>query len=297
MHAHWAVWRLGQRFPSDTLARIRSAIPAASVGLRCALVTQFAMLPETEGIVPAACELLEGFDKFAASEPAPFLLFATVECLRVVGRDSEAGELLARYEPMLPERGRKSLREMIESPEWHLSQGVRELEHLDIEDICVRGAMLDVAGEDAEEEEPAPEPPPVKPGRNDPCWCGSGKKYKKCHLAEDETGEARHREPEAEPPAGDPMWTKLFNDVLLSARDRHSRAEFREANLLYFDQHPSDVDSQSPAMPGFFEWYVHDFRPRGDGRTLVEDYYTGGDGSPGTRFAGPDRGRRMPGRG
>jgi preprotein translocase subunit SecA len=19
-------------------------------------------------------------------------------------------------------------------------------------------------------------------GRNDPCWCGSGKKYKKCHL-------------------------------------------------------------------------------------------------------------------
>ena len=23
-------------------------------------------------------------------------------------------------------------------------------------------------------------------GRNDACWCGSGKKYKKCHLAEDE---------------------------------------------------------------------------------------------------------------
>ncbi len=24
-----------------------------------------------------------------------------------------------------------------------------------------------------------------KPGRNDPCWCGSGKKYKKCHLGKD----------------------------------------------------------------------------------------------------------------
>ena len=22
-------------------------------------------------------------------------------------------------------------------------------------------------------------------GRNDPCWCGSGKKYKHCHMAED----------------------------------------------------------------------------------------------------------------
>jgi hypothetical protein len=28
--------------------------------------------------------------------------------------------------------------------------------------------------------------PEVKPGRNDPCWCGSGKKYKHCHLAADE---------------------------------------------------------------------------------------------------------------
>ncbi len=26
-------------------------------------------------------------------------------------------------------------------------------------------------------------------GRNDPCPCGSGKKYKKCHLAEDEAAE------------------------------------------------------------------------------------------------------------
>ncbi len=25
----------------------------------------------------------------------------------------------------------------------------------------------------------------VRPGRNDPCWCGSGQKYKKCHLDAD----------------------------------------------------------------------------------------------------------------
>jgi len=28
--------------------------------------------------------------------------------------------------------------------------------------------------------------PAVKPERNASCWCGSGKKYKKCHLLEDE---------------------------------------------------------------------------------------------------------------
>ena len=30
----------------------------------------------------------------------------------------------------------------------------------------------------------------VKIGRNDPCWCGSGKKYKKSHEAFEEKMEA-----------------------------------------------------------------------------------------------------------
>ena len=42
------------------------------------------------------------------------------------------------------------------------------------------------AEESAEQEADEPEPPPTpagKVGRNDPCPCGSGKKYKKCHGA------------------------------------------------------------------------------------------------------------------
>jgi hypothetical protein len=42
---------------------------------------------------------------------------------------------------------------------------------------------------------PAKPPQPVvldpKLGRNDPCWCGNGKKYKKCHLAQDEKDKVR----------------------------------------------------------------------------------------------------------
>jgi len=30
------------------------------------------------------------------------------------------------------------------------------------------------------------EPPKRKPNRNDPCWCGSSKKYKHCHMADDQ---------------------------------------------------------------------------------------------------------------
>jgi uncharacterized protein YecA (UPF0149 family) len=29
------------------------------------------------------------------------------------------------------------------------------------------------------------------PGPNDPCHCGSGKKYKKCHMAEDQLRAAK----------------------------------------------------------------------------------------------------------
>ena len=29
-------------------------------------------------------------------------------------------------------------------------------------------------------------PAAQRPGRNGLCWCGSGRKYKKCHLEEDE---------------------------------------------------------------------------------------------------------------
>jgi tetratricopeptide (TPR) repeat protein len=34
-----------------------------------------------------------------------------------------------------------------------------------------------------------PKPPEKKPGRNDPCWCDSGKKYKYCHLRQDQKHE------------------------------------------------------------------------------------------------------------
>jgi hypothetical protein len=56
------------------------------------------------------------------------------------------------------------------------------------ERLRLKGLEPVFAGEgDIEEEAEAPTPvaapAPAKPGRNDPCPCGSGKKYKKCHGA------------------------------------------------------------------------------------------------------------------
>jgi len=38
-------------------------------------------------------------------------------------------------------------------------------------------------------------------GRNDPCHCGSGKKYKKCCLEKDEAARARESAAQVPPPA------------------------------------------------------------------------------------------------
>lgn len=35
-----------------------------------------------------------------------------------------------------------------------------------------------------------------RPGRNDPCWCGLGKKYKDCHLDKDNARDHEERERE-----------------------------------------------------------------------------------------------------
>ena len=50
------------------------------------------------------------------------------------------------------------------------------------------GLFAKIAGSFREEQPPAPV------GRNEPCWCGSGKKYKQCHLDRDrEKAQARQR--------------------------------------------------------------------------------------------------------
>jgi hypothetical protein len=44
-----------------------------------------------------------------------------------------------------------------------------------------------------------------RPGRNEPCYCGSGKKYKHCHLPQDEAAAAEARaKAAAEAPAETP---------------------------------------------------------------------------------------------
>jgi hypothetical protein len=105
-------------------------------------------------------------------------------------------------------------------------------------------------------------------GRNELCWCGSGKKYKKCHLIQDQEEDRREEYEDL----GDPDYTQLVKDLMDRSPRWHSRTEFREAWILYFNEDPEMFEPEEEQLDGFFTWYIRDYRAASRGRTAVEDY-------------------------
>lgn len=85
-----------------------------------------------------------------------------------------------------------------------------------------------------------------KPGRNDPCYCGSGLKYKKCHMQEDQTLE---KERSLNERAGN----FIRRDLLKFARDERFAEEFAKTLAVYWDgyyylQRRTDEPARSAAL-------------------------------------------------
>ena len=99
----------------------------------------------------------------------------------------------------------------------------------------------------------------MKPGRNDPCPCGSGKKYKHCHLALDEA-----------PRPEDVTWRRLqrATEGLAEALFKAAIARFgtagvdeawQEFNL--WDENELEFDPNSPHAEVFIPWLLYNWRP------------------------------------
>jgi hypothetical protein len=201
LHINWAVWRLGQRFPAEVLAALCSA---DSVTMRCAAAEHILLLPETPGREPALIGLLEGFAEFAKDDDARWLLAAVVGALERLARYTDAERAIRQYQKLLRKDDRRWLMDELDAGFVGRLEDA-EIEGLTIDEICSDRMLMQDYEEDGADEEyedaretedgeefdyiPEPIVAPPKPGRNDPCWCGSGKKYKKCHLAADEEAE------------------------------------------------------------------------------------------------------------
>ncbi|GAC1385057.1 MAG: SEC-C domain-containing protein [Herpetosiphon sp.] len=104
----------------------------------------------------------------------------------------------------------------------------------------------------------------AKIGRNDPCFCGSGKKYKQCHALIDEAKAHRER---ALRQAPDTLLPKLFDDVpqfaeaIPAALRLFWNDSYNVQTVQELDQH-EDRGSER-----FLTWFVFDYLY--DGATLL----------------------------
>ncbi len=127
------------------------------------------------------------FRRDAAGLATPADLSSLVRCMQVVQAFLKAGleelESVERRALTLPDRGRVLVTWKEVDPFASLSSS-----RLPIQAPAPPQAEASNA--------PAPFRHAPRPGRNEPCWCGSGQKYKKCHLDEDRNkdSEALRRE-------------------------------------------------------------------------------------------------------
>lgn len=94
-----------------------------------------------------------------------------------------------------------------------------------------------------------------KPGRNDPCYCGSGKKYKQCHLRIDMEAERNERELHN-------AARFLRRELPRFAREERFVDEFNKAMPIYWNElYDSDTMSEMSEFEAlrFLDWFALDY--------------------------------------
>ncbi len=97
---------------------------------------------------------------------------------------------LAQQDPLVSYRTEASMlwQEMTNSVRDTMARTIFTVKPAIVEQKAVQREMHENRSDETSGAENAAQPVRVKerPGRNDPCWCGSDKQYKQCHMVEDE---------------------------------------------------------------------------------------------------------------
>ena len=105
-----------------------------------------------------------------------------------------------------------------------------------------------------------------KPGRNEPCPCGSGKKYKKCCLIENYIVSGR-----------EDSIRELLVQELIAFFEKNFKHKLEDAHFIFWDdfipeKHLEGI-SLDIAYQNFLEWIVFDYRIDDDNDKTIIDLY------------------------
>jgi hypothetical protein len=291
----WAVKRIAVRRPEESLDVIRKTAVGAGALQRGRLAMALAVVPERPSRRDALLSLLDGLARF--SKPERHDLFMAVALALEFTEDAKGRELawslLGRHAALLPKRTRGELREAfkihaeMDRNESDSSEGSEAT----VYDLCgplhSDGDGKEEADDDfnaAEEEDdyededdddfiPEPVRRTVTLGRNDLCWCGSGRKYKKCHLESDQKSQPAAR-PQKQPPPlqHTPEEAELRRRLVDFGTGALRKREMEEALLMFVGSDPPAGAEDDSLAREALDWTLHDYVPPRLGHTLIEDF-------------------------
>jgi hypothetical protein len=172
--ARWAFLRIARRRPADALEVIRSLTVGAEALDLAGLAQQLCLMPDVPGRKEALLGLAVNLPELDEDGAALLVVSMITSAYVMEGSRGElAASIEADYGSALNREARKELK-AIRSEIDAARDGWTDEEPSIYEVACE-------AFEAHDEDETVVRTEP-KIGRNEPCWCGSGKKYKKCHL-------------------------------------------------------------------------------------------------------------------
>jgi hypothetical protein len=292
---HWAVKRIASRRPEESLDAVRKTAPAADADHRCVLAMALGLVPEQPGKRDVLVSLLDGLAAFPKSERLELFVCVAVALAASEGAKGRelAWSLLNRYAAALPKRARAELREALKDDDVMdlVAPPTGNGPEATVYDLCC-SAWEEDDDEDEDEDEQHEEeeddgfededdqdlvPEPVRRtsnrGRNDPCWCGSGKKYKKCHLESDEKSRTAPAGPQQTPPAGNSAEEAALRKRLIEfATGSMSKRELEESLKTFVGpEPPAGADDETLSMETV-DWVIHDYVPPRLGHPIIQEF-------------------------
>jgi hypothetical protein len=278
--ASWALGRIIQRFPVESAHFIGTIVTGLGLAQRLKIAEQMLRHP---GFDPSAkllerlSETLEPFPKDERDAFLPMLLTATAAARGNAGL-TLARATLRRHGGLLSRSARRECDDLLA---MFVEEGIPplrppELSPRTVYDICAGEVNWELEEDEELDEERdddfLPEPEPVRrkatPGRNDPCWCNSGKKYKKCHLDSDQL-ESRQTSAQEKPLHGTDEFTRLRKDIGEFLGQVLPQREMEQALTEFFgDGPPGDTETEIPLI----DWMIHDRVSPSLGQTVMEEF-------------------------
>ena len=266
--ADWAFDRIIELDPEQAARVIGEIASGLGASERIVVLERLLRHPGLDATGELLARLSENLDRIPKPHYDPFfpLLVSTMIAARGRAGVELARAAMRRNSGLLPKKIRRECEDLIEA----LGAGGPppplpvKPSPWTVYDICGGKAVWEDE-EEEEQEDFAPPPEPVQrrhtPGRNDPCWCGSGKKYKKCHLDSDET-------PQSAAPAIRGEYQGLRNRLGKFLMETASKRDTRLAHEEFFGDDPDEGDQTAPLI----DWMMHDWVPPRLGRTIMQEY-------------------------